>query len=106
MGRTRIIRISFFVKTSVVMLVALLATAGCSSTSSEPRFLLAQPRRASSIPIIARVSVSNTPHDVFTVDRIDVSPVGVGPYDIASTAIDSHHPVQIGRVATSLVVMA
>jgi hypothetical protein len=93
--------------------IAAIWLAGCSSSThatdkrGEPAISIhtleisaAQPRRASTIPIIVRVGVTNTSQAALTVDRIDVSSVGVGPYDIASTARDFHHVVEPGHVAT------
>jgi hypothetical protein len=93
----------------LVALAAGIALANCSSGSPrgpEPRITIdtleisaAQPPRTGTVPIVVRVSVTNTTQTLLTVDRIDVSSVGVGPYDIVSTAKDFHHALQAGHFA-------
>jgi hypothetical protein len=49
--------------------------------------------------MIVRVKVENRTEEPMTVDRIDVSSAGVGPYNIASTSQNFHHEVKVGHVA-------
>jgi hypothetical protein len=59
----------------------------------------AQPRSATSVPMIVRVKVENRTEEAVVVDRIDVSSAGIGPYTISSTAQDFHHEVKVGHVS-------
>jgi len=59
----------------------------------------AQPRTATSVPMIVRVRVENRTEETVTVDRIDVSSAGIGPYTVSSTSQDFHHEVQVGHVS-------
>jgi hypothetical protein len=59
----------------------------------------AQPSSAASVPMIVRVKVENRTDEAVTVDRIDVSSVGMGPYTINSTSQDFHHEVKVGHVS-------
>ena len=60
----------------------------------------AQPRSATSVPLIVKVRVENKTGEPVTVDRVEVSSVGVGPYTINSTARDFHFQVKDGHVST------
>ena len=59
----------------------------------------AQPRTATSVPMIVRVRVENRTEEMVTVDRIDVSSAGIGPFNISSTSQDFHHEVKVGHVS-------
>ena len=59
----------------------------------------AQPRTATSVPMVVRVKVENRTEEPVTVDRIDVGSMGVGPYTIASTSQNFHHEVKVGHVS-------
>ena len=59
----------------------------------------AQPSTAASVPMIVRVKVENRTEETVTVDRIDVSTVGIGAYTINSTSQDFHHEVKVGHVS-------
>lgn len=59
----------------------------------------AQPRTATSVPMVVRVKVENRTEEPVTVDRIDVGSMGVGPYTIATTSQNFHHEVKVGHVS-------
>ena len=59
----------------------------------------AQPRTATSVPMVVRVKVENRTEEPVTVDRIDVGSMGVGPYTINSTSQNFHHEVKVGHVS-------
>lgn len=59
----------------------------------------AEPRTATSVPMVVRVKVENRTEEPVTVERIDVGSVGVGPYTINSTSQNFHHEVKPGHVS-------
>ncbi|MEK6372517.1 MAG: hypothetical protein AABO58_07445 [Acidobacteriota bacterium] len=59
----------------------------------------AQPKTATSVPMVVRVKVENRTEEPVTVDRIDVGSMGVGPYTITSTSQNFHHEVKIGHAS-------
>ncbi len=59
----------------------------------------AQPRSATSVPMIVRVKVENRTEEPVTVNRIEVSSAGVGPYTIHSTGQDFNYEVKVGHAS-------
>jgi len=59
----------------------------------------AQPKTATSVPMVVRVKVENRTEEPITVDRIDVGSMGIGPYTIVSTSQDFHHEVKVGHAS-------
>lgn len=59
----------------------------------------AQPKTATSVPMVVRVKVENRTEEPVTVDRIDVGSMGVGPYSITSTSQNFHHEVKVGHAS-------
>jgi hypothetical protein len=59
----------------------------------------AQPKTATSVPMVVRVKVENRTEEPVTVDRIDVGSMGVGPYTITSTSQNFHHEVKVGHAS-------
>ena len=82
------------------------ATAAAEKKAGDPTISIArlevnsaQPRTATSVPLVVRVKVENRTEEPVTVDRIDVGSVGVGPYNILSTSQNFRHEVKVGHAS-------
>jgi len=82
-----------------------LTVLACSSSSNSVRVIepevrvhtleipVAQPQRAAQFSTVVKIDVANRSGDSIKVERITLSSVGTGPYNIAMTDRDFHRPV-------------
>lgn len=91
--------------------VALLVLASCSSSNGvrviEPEIRVhtveipvAQPQRATQFSTVVKIDVANRSGDSIQVERITLSSVGTGPYNIAMTDRDFHRAVSPDTFST------